>query len=168
MSAFYRQTFFRSSKYSVYLAKKASEDKLVDRIRNTFGEEGKAIVIFWGNWGHAPNRLRNGPPTPGIGLRRFIHRRLSNDSRDGVTYHGTTLTVFEGYTSSVCNACGAVVENVVGADGRDKHRLLSCTSPRCNKLWQRDNLGSHNILMQGLHLLRHGSYHPWLRRNQNP
>ena len=48
LKAFYCQTFFRSSKYSVYLAKKASEDKLFDRIRDTFAEEGKALVIFWG------------------------------------------------------------------------------------------------------------------------
>ena len=73
LKAFYCQTFFRSSKYSVYLAKKSSEvralrarvapwrhHKLVDRIRNTFAEEGKALVIFWGNWGRLPNRLRNG------------------------------------------------------------------------------------------------------------
>ena len=69
LKAFYSQTFFRSSKYSVYLAKKSSEDKLVDRIRNTFAEKGKALVIFWGNWGRRPkasrptrlpNRLRNG------------------------------------------------------------------------------------------------------------
>ena len=167
LKAFYCQTFFRSSKYSVYLAKKSSEDKLVDRIRNTFAEEGKALVIFWGNWGRLPNRLRNGPSTPGIGLRRFIHRRLSADTRNKVTYFGTTLTVFEGYTSSVCNACGGAVQNVVGANGEKKHRVLQCQAAQCNKTWQRDNLGSRNILMQAMHLLRHGSYHPWLRRNEN-
>ena len=167
LKAFYSQTFFRSSKYSVYLAKKSSEDKLVDRIRNTFAEKGKALVIFWGNWGRLPNRLRNGPSTPGIGLRRFIHRRLSADTRNGTTYFGTTLTVFEGYTSSVCNACGGAVKNVVGANGEQKHRALQCQAPQCNKKWQRDNLGSRNILMQAMHLLRHGSYHPWLRRIEN-
>jgi len=164
LKAFYRQTFFRSSKYSVYLAKKSSEDKLVDRIRDTFAEEGKALVVFWGNWGLQPNRLRNGPSTPGIGLRRFIHRRLSADRCNGVTYFGTTLTVFEGRTSSVCNACGAAVQNVVGANGEHKHRALRCQAEQCNKVWQRDNLGSRNILMQAMHLLRHGSYHPWLTR----
>ena len=129
--------------------------------------------------------------TPGIGLRRFIHRRLSADTRNGITYFGTTLTVFEGYTSSVCNACGGAVQNVVGVaakprlggspatNGEQKHRALQCVGPpargrlcrhqaaQCNKTWQRDNLGSRNILMQAMHLLRHGSYHPWLRRNEN-
>ena len=57
LASFYRGAYFRSRKYSSYLAKKASEDKLVDRIRNTFGKShssqtssnvNKAIVIFWG------------------------------------------------------------------------------------------------------------------------
>ena len=99
--------------------------------------------------------------TPGIGLRRFIHRRLSADTRNGITYFGTTLTVFEGYTSSVCNACGGAVQNVVGVaakprlggspatNGEEKHRVLQCVGPpargrlcrhqaaQCNKTWQR-------------------------------
>ena len=167
LKAFYCQTFFRSSKYSVYLAKKASEDKLFDRIRNTFAEEGKALVIFWGNWGRQPNRLRNGPSTPGIGIRRFIHRRLATDTQNGITYFGTTLTVFEGSTSSVCNACGAAVQNVVGADGKSKHRVLRCQNAHCNTTWQRDNLGCHNIMMQAMHLLHYRSYHPWLHQPGN-
>lgn len=81
LRSFYEGSFFRSSKYSVYLAKKASQDRLVDRLRNVFGAGNKAVVVFWGNWGAAPNALRNGPPTPGIGLRRFVHRRLLHDRR---------------------------------------------------------------------------------------
>jgi hypothetical protein len=158
--AFYRGAYFRSRKYSSYLAKKASEDKLVDRIRNTFGSNGKAIVIFWGNWGQQPNSLRNNPSTPGIGLRRFIHRRLKNDVRHGVTYFGTTLTVFERKTSSVCNACGCAVKHVVGRDGKEMHRVLRCVGESCGRTWHRDDLGSRNILMQGIHLLRYEMYHP--------
>ena len=118
LRGFYDGAFFRSSKYSVYLAKKASQDRLVDRLRNVFGAGNKAVVVFWGNWGARPNGLRNGPPTPGIGLRRFIHRRLLNDRRRvGPGQHhggeaavkvaelkGGTLTTFEGGTSSSRNA----------------------------------------------------------------
>jgi hypothetical protein len=171
LAAFYRGACFRSSKYSTYLAKKASEDKLVDRIRNMFGSDGKAIVIFWGNWGQQPNSLRNSPSTPGIGLRRFIHRRLMNDVRHvghavalqrpeaaaNITYFGTTLTVYErksaaeprgalatkspAPTSSVCNACGCAVEHVVGPDGKEMHRVLRCVGG-CGRAWHRDDLGS--------------------------
>ena len=124
---FYEGAYFRSRKYSVYLATKASKDKLVDKLRDTFGSGGRAIVIFWGNWGRHPNALRNGPPTPGIGLRRFIHRRLASDRRHGQVFNGTTLTTFEGGTSSVCNACGERVQNVKGVDGQLQYRLLRCS-----------------------------------------
>ena len=128
LASFYRGAYFRSRKYSSYLAKKASEDKLVDRIRNTFGKSqssqtssivNKAIVIFWGCAAprHSGEAAKLGTATqqppqqpvhtrplcgqgqlrwpPGIGLRRFIHRRLRNDVRNGITYFGTTLTTWE-------------------------------------------------------------------------
>jgi hypothetical protein len=171
LRSFYEGSFFRSSKYSVYLAKKASHDRLVDRLRNVFGAGNKAVVVFWGNWGAAPNALRNGPPTPGIGLRRFVHRRLLHDRRrvesvaDGgggpskavvEEFRGVTLTTFEGGTSSVCNACGARVENVNG-----QHRLLRCTNAQCGRHWHRDDMGARNILLQGRTLLQEGRCHPW-------
>jgi hypothetical protein len=113
----------RTSKYSVYLATKASQDKFVDRVRNAFGGPPgaeRAIVVVWGNWGGGgshPNALRNQGPTPGIGFRRFVHRRLVNDRRHGKAFRGNTLTTFEGMTSSVCNDCGHRVANVVTAEG---------------------------------------------------
>ena len=101
LKPFYEKMYFRSSKYAVYIATKSCNDKLFDQIRNTFGKGDKTIVIFWGNWGMRPNALRNGPPTPGIGLRRLIHRRLTNDRRNGTTHFGFTVTVLEMRTSSV-------------------------------------------------------------------
>ena len=162
LKPFYEKIYFRSSKYAVYLATKSCNDKLVDEIRNTFGKEGKAIVIFWGNWGQRPNALRNGPSTPGIGLRRFIHRRIANDTRNGVTHYGFTVTVCEMKTSSVCNACGGDVDHIVNPAGEVLYRALRCQNDGCGRAWNRDKLGSKNIMMQSLHLLEHHSYHPWL------
>ena len=88
---------FRTSKYTKYWGKKSSEDSLVDKIRKKFGTDGKAIVIFWGNWGKAPNALRNGPPTPGIGIRRFVHRRLLNDRRQLVQGEETRVVGLKGW-----------------------------------------------------------------------
>ena len=42
------------------------------------------------------------------------------------------------------------------------YRALRCQNNDCAKTWNRDDLGSKNIGMQGLHLLQHHSYHPWL------
>jgi len=184
LKPFYEKIFFRSSKYAVYLATKASNDKLVDKIRNVFGKDGKTIVVFWGNWGQRPNALRNGPSSPGIGLRRFIHRRLANDTRKGVTHYGFTLTVCEMKTSSVgvaarqqscrvCNACGGNVANIVNSaalrpigeadsNGEKLYRALRCQNHDCGRAWNRDRLGSRNIMLQALHLLQHHSYHQWL------
>ena len=158
----YEQVFFRSSKYAVYLGTKSCNDKLFDQIRNAFGKDNKTIVILWGNWGQQPNALRNGPPTPGIGLRRIIHRRLSNDTRNGTTHFGFTLTVCEMKTSSICNACGGNVEHIVNPQGEQLYRALRCQNNDCARTWNRDDLGSKNIGLQGLYLLQHHSYHPWL------
>jgi len=162
LKQFYERAFFRTNKYAVYLGTKACNDKLFDQIRNTFGKDDKTIVIFWGNWGQRPNSLRNGPPTPGIGLRRLIHRRLSNDTRNGTTHFGFSVTVCEMKTSSICNACGGDVAHAVSPQGAKLYRVLRCQNNGCSRAWNRDDLGSRNILLQGLHLLQRHSYHPWL------
>ena len=162
LKPFYEQAYFRSNKYTVYLGTKSCNDKLVDEIRDVFGKNNKTIVILWGNWGQHPNALRNGPPTPGIGIRRMIHHRLSNDTRNGITYFGSTLTVCEMRTSSICNACGGDVEHIVDIQGNLHYRALKCKNEECAKVWNRDDLGSKNIGLQGRHLIEHNVYHPWL------
>lgn len=161
LSPFYQRAFFRQVRYTVYLGTKSSEDKLADKIRHSFGADGRAVVVLWGNWGSDPNKLRNGAPTPGIGLRRFIHRRLQNDNRDGATYLGATLTVSERMTSSVCNACGGAVSHAVSANGEPMYRRLVCQNVACGVSRHRDILGCSNIMLNGMHILLHGHSHPW-------
>jgi hypothetical protein len=146
LTPFYQGAYFRSSKYSIHLA--TSQDRFVDRIRNAFGggtafsfalrakreekangsaDGGRAVVVAWGNWGRLPNALRNSGPTPGVGFRRFVHRRLASDRRPGgEVFRGNTVTVFEGMTSSICNACGRRVKNAVRGGER---QLLGTESP---------------------------------------
>ena len=165
---FYESAFFRHQKYSVYLAKKASEDRLIDRIRNKFGgaasrdNRQQAIFIAWGNWGKRPNAIKGTGSTPGIGLRRKVHQRLAVDRRFGVQLNGGTMTTFEGMTSSCCNSCGELVSQFVDERGAQHYRVLECAA--CRIRWNRDVLGATNILACAQSLLEHGHRPAYLCR----
>lgn len=118
-------------------------------MRLRYGEVGKQIVIFWGDWGKSPN-LRHSAPTPGIGLRRRVHR----DFR--------TVTRCEHKTSSVCPCCEAKVHK---ADGQ--HSRLKCRREGggcASQWWSRNVLGLTNILRGALYVLEHGREHPSFAR----
>jgi len=170
---FYESGFLRHQKYSIYLAKKASEDRFIDKIRNTFGgakrstDKQKAIFIAWGNWGRRPNALRGMSSSPGIGFRRRIHQRLTMDRRSsGIVVSGGTLTTFEGMTSSCCHSCGGTVSPFVDEQGNEHYRALMCG--RCRKIWNRDVLGASNILACGRCLLEHGHRPEYLAARRMP
>lgn len=82
---FYESGFLRNRKLTAYWKKKSSQDRLVHRISKTFASacgDGDAsspahLHILWGNWGRKPNALKGSSSTPGIGLRRYVHKRLS-------------------------------------------------------------------------------------------
>jgi uncharacterized protein YbaR (Trm112 family) len=84
--------------------------------------------MLYGNWGCNPN-LKNQPPTPGIGLRRQIHRAFQ------------TYTCNETGTSSICPKCDGKLEHpcVTERETVDKqkifiysHHVLRCKK---RKLW---------------------------------
>jgi transposase len=135
----------------------------VARIIAAFGANA---VLFWGAWGRSPN-LRHQPPSPGIGLRRQVHRKLR------------TITTVEHYTSSVCARCEGrnltkpltrtrVRKDAETGELREKtseiHHLLRCQNADCGCWWNRDVLGARNILKQGLHCLRHARTAPCFAR----
>ena len=155
LSQFYARPQLRRHRYRVYVGRKSSVDKLVNRIKGTFGQ---VSCLLYGNWGQNPN-LRHQPPSPGIGLRR----QLSS--------HFRVLLVNERWTSSTCAACKrrdlshprqrpvADVEDRVCQ--QDVHHLLRCGNLRCPQpWWHRDVLGSLNILAVGVYSLRYGVWHP--------
>jgi len=52
------------------------------------------LTIAWGNWGKNPNALKNGAPTPGIGIRRRFEKEFK------------IVVTCEHLTSQNCPCCG--------------------------------------------------------------
>jgi len=154
LAALYARTGFRRRRYRAFLGRKSSEDKLCHRIRQRFGSHSP---IMYGNWGRNPN-LRHQAPTPGIGLRRRLHK------------HFYTVTVNEQMTSSVCNHCEGrgltkPRTRLLRGEEVETHHLLRCPNVLCaRRWWNRDVLGALNILKTGLHCLVHGQWHPCFNR----
>jgi hypothetical protein len=145
---------FRIHRYSAFLGMKSTQDKLVSRIKKVFGDNA---FILWGDWGRNPN-LRHQPPTPGIGLRRYVHKQIP------------TVSVSERMTSSVCPRCsGRNLTHPISRQhtnrrsgqivSRPVHHLFCCQGVDC-VWWNRDVLGACNIMKQGLHCLRYGRTDP--------
>jgi hypothetical protein len=161
----YKATGFRRRRYRVYLGVRSSEDKFIARLEKHIGPGG---CILYGNWGRKPN-MRHQAPTPGIGLRRKIHKRI------------LTLTVYEGGTSqtyplSQTPGEAAAIGKPIHPRSRttkDKngethtrpiHHLLRFQDARCSsQWWNRDVVGYLNIRKNGLHALRYGTWHPCFR-----
>jgi hypothetical protein len=146
LSTFFQRTVFRAHRYDAWVGRRASEDRFVSRIKNTFGVKA---TILYGDWGRSPN-LRHQPPSPGVGLRR----RLCS--------HFKVYLVHEAYTSSFCpRCCNGVAKPRRDSDGRDVHHLLKCESRTCScPWWNRDVLGALNILKTGRHALQTGTWSP--------
>lgn len=154
----YEHSVFRQFKFLAYCKEKSSEDKFIQKVRNTFSKanpksatclspEMKAnalkettnLVIGWGDWGKNPN-LRGNDPTPGIGIRRRFES------------HFKTRTVNEFLTSQTCPCCKQerVLKNP-SINGFERHHLLRCSNDKCkSRWWNRNVVGSYNILSKFL------------------
>lgn len=158
LKPFFSRTSFRRSRYRTRVMTESSEDKLKHTIKKKFNPDGdKEMVIFWGNWGRNPN-LKNQPPTPGIGLRRRIHKFVK------------TITTDERGTSSACSNCRSSVEHPLQREyekedcytGEKKkiienvHHVLRCKNENCRMWWNRDVMGMNNIKKQSLFCLKNG------------
>jgi len=89
--------------------------------------------------------MKNNEPTPGIGLRRKIHNGCYK-----------TVTVDETYTSKTCPCCRERTLHKPKLEGptrqvSEKHHLLRCQNVDCtSRWWNRNVVGSYNILLKGL------------------
>ena len=164
----YNKPTFRNDRFTKYTLKESSEDKLLNNLENFINnkrnkthknyspeviksnvtkDDFDAVIMFYGDWGKSPN-LKNSAPTPGIGLRRKIHKRLI-----------PTVTVNEHYTSKTCPCCRErTLKNpkLIGPERivSEKHHLLRCENVHCgSRWWNRNVVGSYNILFKGLQLL---------------
>ena len=72
LSNFYSKYIFRKHRWKKYMNEQVSIDSLTYRIRKTYEEPGKKIVVFYGNWCQT-KQMKNFMPTPGIGLKRKIY-----------------------------------------------------------------------------------------------
>lgn len=150
LEAFYRHKNWRSARMTTKMRRRRSELAFVQRIKEKFGEDGKQLVIFYGSWGRHPN-LKNQAPSPGIGLRRLIHRYIP------------TITVAEWYTSSRCASCFGEVQEACASRG-----LRACGAKNCaTQYWDRDVMGALNIRHAAMHILEHGAEHPAFRSDNN-
>lgn len=111
-----------------------SEDKQTMKLilQNAQKEvEPSDLVIFYGNWGRAPN-LKHNTPTPGIGLKRKIAKRIK------------TFDTPEHYSSKTCPGCLQITAKQVS---KKTTQLLRCENVQCSsRWWSRDILGAFNIL----------------------
>lgn len=69
---FYEDKFFRKLRYSQYINKQKSEDRLINELKNKFG---KRIILAYGDWNFSLQNKNNGS-VPGIGLKRRLAKEF--------------------------------------------------------------------------------------------
>jgi hypothetical protein len=162
----YVKAWFRQTKFTVYCRAKGSVDRFCNKIKSTFvsnknknqkiskwltrdntgrleiikeNASQSKLVIGYGNWGRNPNMVHQ-TPTPGIGIRRIIHKVIP------------TVTINEHNTSNTCPCCQTVQsmeKPFVGNKKIQKHHLLRCKNETCHcRLWNRNIVGGLNILFR--------------------
>jgi hypothetical protein len=167
LKEFFLRSCHRRRRLRARIGKTSSEELLINKIVNTFDlelDEHKKVtnaILVWGNWGLNPN-LKNQPPTPGIGLRRVVHKRIK------------TYTCDERGTSSYCPKCESTVvkedqKMVFAWDKKTRtvvhrvkpiHHLLRCTNEKCkSRWWNRDILATYNIRKQSISYFHTGQMH---------
>jgi len=131
----YSQEVYRKNNLRKHIYTKKSEDRLLKKIGETFGEDS---VIYYGNWSRTTTHMKNSPPVPQLGMCRTIQRKFKAPFVD------------EFKTSSVCPWCDQKLVNK--EVGKHKiHRCLVCEGC-CSlkngskvRFIQRDIVGSLNI-----------------------
>ena len=90
---FYEQILFRKFKLRTKIYRRKSEDKFINRMKETFGKPDEVIVVI-GVWGvKNQSMMKNHKPTLGSGLNKIISK------------HFTAFLVAEDYTSKRCCNC---------------------------------------------------------------
>jgi len=157
----YSNPMFRQFKFLTYCKSKSSEKKFMNEVKKTFGPSNAPnnhikcmrqeevvnasksqnhLTIAWGNWGKTPNALKNGAPTPGIGIRRRFEKEFK------------VVVTCEHLTSQNCPCCGSQRSlKKPSLKGLVRHHLLRCENVNCmSRWWNRNVAGSLNILFRAL------------------
>ena len=108
---FYQKEVCRKMKFRQYSYGNKSIDKLLNKIKEKFGEN---ILIGYGNWSRS-SQMKYIMPTMNKGLRKLIHKRYD------------TVTINECNTSKKCCECDNDLKKYKDNNGNDVHRLQICS-----------------------------------------
>ena len=151
----YNRQTIRKLRFSAKSHTMQSEDRLINRIVDTYHQPQKdAITIAWGNWSQ-PQSMKNLVSTPGVGLRKTLVRK-------GRIHNIKIARENESYTSCTCNNCHANTayckKRSFIKNGKNQtrwiHSLLRCQNESCGRRWNRNVLGATNILEVALATLQ--------------
>jgi len=98
LKEFYTNRLYRKLKWRSYTYKQHSEDKFINNIKNTYGDNNE-IVIVYGDWSRQ-TQMKNHVPTIGKGMKNIISRQFK------------TVLINEYNTSKKCCNCSNNLEHV--------------------------------------------------------
>jgi hypothetical protein len=178
LKSLYTHPHFRQSKFYVYTKEKSSEIKFFNEIERTFCKQvdlstskhdnkmkfrrcllqnelmkenlkkdvthKSDIMIAYGNGGKGMNNLKGTQSAPNVKIKKHLECYYKVFTQD------------EHYTSKTCPCCEG---RSLGSfrfvkEGKEykKHHLLRCTNVNCeSRWWNRNVVGSYNILKRFLH-----------------
>ena len=138
---FYRESRWRNWKFRMFCNRRSSEDRLLNRIAETYGDTCK---IYYGNWSRN-DQMPGCHPSPNKGIRTLLAKRFE------------IVEVDEFRTSVVCNTCTNRLERYRNRRGRLSHSRLCCTTcrpslgkERKKRFVDRDINAATNILWAGM------------------
>ena len=138
LNAFYRQERWRGWKFRLYCRRRSSQDRLLNRISNTYGPD---CHIYYGNWSRH-SQMKGCAPTPNIMLKRILSVRFK------------VVEVDEYRTSKMCNSCKGALKSYRKKNGRQSFSRLVCKScggkgrMPSKRFVDRDLNAAMNILIQ--------------------
>lgn len=141
---FYQREVWRKMKFRSFSYSKKSLDKLLNKIRQTFGEK---ILIGYGNWSRN-TQLKGILPTMNKGIRRIMEK------------HFDVVTVNESYTSQKCHVCHEPLIQAKDRQQKKIYRLFECT--KCASSENKSNVfrsRDHNAAINIRNLTRYWIYY---------
>jgi hypothetical protein len=109
---FYKRDTWRKMKFRQYSYGKKSIDTILNKIKETFGEN---LLIGYGNWSR-DTQMKIFMPTMNKGLRKLIHKKYD------------TITINECNTSKKCCDCYKDLEYYKDKENKKVFRLLVCSN----------------------------------------
>ena len=134
-------------KFRSFVGKASSVDQYLHTLEKAYGSDPLIVI---GNWGRNPN-MKYTSPSPGVGLRRIMKKKFKH-----------SYIIDERLTSTPCPCCEhKQLCHPLKRNGKDIHHLLRCENENCNsRWWNRDVVGSLNILKVVSYFLATGERHP--------